>query len=452
MASIKKFPAHSVGRLFLHNNREPDDGVEHSNEDIDNSRTENNYSLVRGTPQKLNDRLSQIFRTRVSDTDIVMAEVVVTLPQNVEEDSPDERKFFEAVRDFYSEDFGEENVINAVVHKDEHRPHIHLDFVPTVTETSPHCQTGDMRYKANVQWLQEHGGKCERLCAKEAINRDYLQTMHERLSDYVAEKLGYEAEILNGATVNGNKKVLQLKADTLKEQVLMYEKRLELQKKEFEEMHNTAKKWGIGENDIELTPLLQKIDDLETKNAVLQEIISRNGYQYTRPDLDRLRRKKFTPSQSTKVSVFDGSLVNADFESNALIVVEFPKTPEGESPQQKLLDKNADLARQYKLTSFAPSQPVSIKTSKVNDQMYIFIRPSENERKTIDVILELERHLREVEDEIKGRRIYIDKIESDKYDFLKSVLNSLDNPSNYYARRDLTEKQGEEKTKEQQLV
>lgn len=451
MASIKKFQAHSVGRLFLHNNRKADDGVEHSNEDIDNSRTDNNYSFAFGTPQKLNKRLSEIFRTRVSDTDIVMAEVVVTLPQNVEEDSPDERKFFEGVYEFYVNDFGEDNVINAVVHKDEHRAHIHLDFVPTVTETSPHCQTGDMRYKANVQWLQEHGGKCERLCAKEAINRDYLQTMHERLNDFVAERLGYEAEILNGATVNGNKKVLQLKADTLKEQVLMYEQRLEMQRREFEEMHSTAKKWGIGENDIELTPLLQKIDDLETKNAVLQEIISRNGYQYTRPDLDKLRHKKFVPAQSTKVSVYDGSLVNADFEPNALIAIELPKTPDGKSPQQKLIDNNADLARQYKLTTFAPNQPVSIKTSKVNDQMYIFLRP-DNERQTIEVILELERRLREVEDDLKGRRLHIDRIESDKFDFLKSVLNTLDIQSSYYARLDLSEKQGEEKTKEQQLV
>ncbi len=32
MANIKKMPKFRVGRLFLHNNRSADDGVQHANE------------------------------------------------------------------------------------------------------------------------------------------------------------------------------------------------------------------------------------------------------------------------------------------------------------------------------------------------------------------------------------------------------------------------------------
>lgn len=452
MASIKKFRMHSVGRLFLHNNRSPDDGVEHSNEEIDNDRTLYNYFLNGkvGNAEKLNDRISELFRIRTNpETDVVLAEVVVTLPKNVK--AEDEREFFEAVYDFYAEDFGEKNIVNAVVHKDEKTPHLHLDFVPVVVDTKPKCKEGDMRYAANVKWLEEHDGKCERLCAKDAINREYLQDMHERLSDFVEDRLGYQAEILNGATENGNKKILQLKSEALKEQIRIFEQRLIRFQREAEEIHKAALKWGISEYDVGLKPLMQKIDDLEQKNAILQEIISREGYRYTRNDLDRLRQKKFTPSQAVSVSVFDGSLVQEEFEPNAIIVIEMPKSDSDKSPQWKMIAGNADIERQYKLASISTGK-VSMKKSKVNNQVYIFLRPEGDERVTIDCLLEMERVLRENEEEMKGRRLYFDKIESDKFDLARSVLNSIDIPCNYYTRRDLIEKQGEERSKEQQLV
>lgn len=62
-----------------------------------------------------------------------MGEIIVTLPKDVK--AQDERAFFRSVYDFYCEDFGKENVINAIVHKDETTPHIHLDFVPVIKGT-----------------------------------------------------------------------------------------------------------------------------------------------------------------------------------------------------------------------------------------------------------------------------------------------------------------------------
>lgn len=449
MAAIGKYRSHAVGRLFLHNNRSPNDGVEHSNEDIDNERTMFNYYLKKGSVDTLNDRLKDVFITRAGERRTVLAEVVVTLPKDVKPD--DEKYFFDAVYDFYAQDFGEDNIINAVVHKDEKTPHIHLDFIPVCFDKEPRCQPKDFDYEANVKWLKEHDGICERLCAKEAINREYLQNMHERLSAFVEKELGYEVEVLNGATINGNKKVLQLKSETLKEQIRIFEQRLIRFQKEAEEVHRLAQKWGIGENDVGLLPLMQKIDDLELKNNVLQDIISREGVRYTRADLEKLRERKFTPSQAVSVSVYDGSLVNADFEENAVIVIEMPKSASEKSPQQKLIESNADIERQYKLAGIS-SGKVSMKKSKVSNQIYLFMKTEGNDRTTIDCLLEMERLLRENEEEMKGRRIYFDKMQTDTFDVARNILNSSDVPCNYYTRRDLSEKQGEEKSKEQQLM
>lgn len=56
MASIAKFKQHSVGRLFQHNNRTAGDGVQHSNEMIDDAKTMFNYHLKRGSPEELDKR------------------------------------------------------------------------------------------------------------------------------------------------------------------------------------------------------------------------------------------------------------------------------------------------------------------------------------------------------------------------------------------------------------
>lgn len=446
MASIRKYKAHQTGRIFLHNNRSPNDGVEHSNEEIDPARTANNYFLKRGSVNSLNSRLSEVFQSKNDEKQtVVMAEAVVTLPNDVK--GGDERAFFEAVYDFYAEDFGEENIINAVVHRDEKRPHIHLDFVPTVTDTEVKCKRGN-QLERNKAWLEEHGGTCERLSAKEAIDREYFQTMHERLSAFVGKELGYEVEILNGATANGNKKVLQLKVETLKKQIETFEARQEHFKAESEEMHKTAQKWGIAPNDVGLLPLMKKIDDLEQKNRILQEIIAREGYRYTRSDLERLKEKKFTASQAVSVSVYDGSLVSAEIDPNAIVAIELPQ--DGRPlPQKSLIDRDADLDRQYKMSGISSSK-ATLKKSKVTDRIYAFLKTGD-ERQTIDCILELERQLRENEDELKGRRLYIDRLENDRFDLTRSVLNTLDLACNYYARRDLEEKQETQKQREQSL-
>ena len=170
MAEFSKYKAFSVGRLFLHNNRRKDDGVEHSNESIDNTRTIYNYHLKTGTVEDVRRRLSEIYVGKQRSDAVVLGEMIVTLPHNVKKE--DERDFFQAVYDFYAQDFGEENIINAVVHKDEIQPHIHLDFVPVLYGEYKVSASNRGERKYYNDWVSAHNGEfpTERLCCKELIN------------------------------------------------------------------------------------------------------------------------------------------------------------------------------------------------------------------------------------------------------------------------------------------
>lgn len=180
MAHVAKYARPAIGRLMCHYNHEKDDGVNRSNESIDQERTEQNYFLKIGSVDSLNERLSQVKVCKRADVN-VLCDWVVTLPKDVQFD--DEKKFFEAVFAFLSERYGSDNIINAVVHKDETTPHMHCAFVPVVED-------------------RKKGGY--KVSAKERLNRAELQSFHEDLSKCVQEQLGYEVSILNGATVEGN--------------------------------------------------------------------------------------------------------------------------------------------------------------------------------------------------------------------------------------------------------
>jgi len=76
---------------------------------------------------------------------------------------------------------------------DETQPHMHFSFVPIKNDL-------------------EKG--IERLSAKEVIDRTELQMFHKDLSKHLEHSLGARVNVLNGATVDGNKSIEELKSDT----------------------------------------------------------------------------------------------------------------------------------------------------------------------------------------------------------------------------------------------
>ena len=430
MAAFAKYKKEAVGRLLLHNNRSGTDGVEHTNEEIDNEKTHLNYHFKKGTAEDVKKRVDEVWKQNRGNY-AVMGEIIVTLPQDVK--ARDERAFFRSVYDFYCADFGEKNIINAIVHKDETTPHIHLDFVPVVVGTKGLDKEKSWVKKALQEWEEENGDKeFERLACRTKIDRLYLKRMHERLSAYVAQDLGYHCSILNGATVNGNKTVLELKVQTLNEKILeaeMQKKSLTLDiERMLETLNRTA---GLKEKDIGLKPLLEKIEDLENQNEMFKQILSRINYTFSKEEIEQIKKKRYVPSEYAKVNVFDESMEDYAMDDNAIVVIELYDKVERKLPQQAMINRDADLKRQAEIVMRNASAQVALRQSEKTNKMYLFIK-TDNDTQTVNNLLLIENYLRDID--LKNRKLYMERFESDKYDLERNILENLRIPSYIFTR------------------
>lgn len=128
----------------------------------------------------------------------VMAGWVVTAPQDLDPERYD--VFFCATYDFLANRYGEENVVQAIVHDDEGgQPHLHFCFIP-VEEDLKH----------------EQGYK---ICANDVLDRRELRNFHPDLQRYLNEHGLEDARVMTGVTKRqgGNRTVAQLKAERKQE-------------------------------------------------------------------------------------------------------------------------------------------------------------------------------------------------------------------------------------------
>jgi len=196
MAHLQKFTQADYPKLLMHYERAKDENGNYhkfKNQDIDLSRTEQNYNLAhfQTLPQSefMSRRLSELKIFRRGDVKY-LCDWIITLPKGME---PEERKFFNAAFNFLIIKYGHKNVVSAYVHKDEKQPHMHFAFIPVA-----------MDKKKNI----------EKLCSKDIVGRDDLLAFHEELDSYLTNALGGETGVRNGATKEGNKSIDELKRGT----------------------------------------------------------------------------------------------------------------------------------------------------------------------------------------------------------------------------------------------
>jgi hypothetical protein len=213
----EKFHRTEVAEILQHNTRGIDrpDTHKHSNENIDRLRTHLNYDL------KVRDGLTayQYYQSLIGEIEdktkarggkairkdaVTYCSWVVTVPETLPKEKY--KDFFKGVYKFFAERYGEKNIVNADVHKDEVTDHIHLGFVPIVYD-------------------KKNG--FEKLCAKNLETQNSLKKAHKDLQKYLEAELGCAVDILNGATVNGNKSIAELKLETTLEKVSEAEKKLD---------------------------------------------------------------------------------------------------------------------------------------------------------------------------------------------------------------------------------
>lgn len=189
MASLKKIPASGVKGILAHNDRQ--EGF-FSHKDIDASRSHLNQPvLVRAcSPYDYYWARRQephcLHRADVKPLCSWVATAPADLPMEAQ------RLFFKETYAFIAQRYGEKNMVQAVVHRDEAgQPHMHVCFIPAI---------GDAK----------HGG--EKICANDVITRKDLVTFHGDWQQWLDEH-GVHAVVKNGITKaqGGNRTVDQLK-------------------------------------------------------------------------------------------------------------------------------------------------------------------------------------------------------------------------------------------------
>lgn len=162
----------------------------YKNKDIDLSRSNQNYSFNTWNPfEKFKSRIDQVYiygkDGKNKDKINYMCSIVVQYPDNC---PISEEEFFTDIVSIFNMRFGIENVISAVVHKDEwvkdnknnkdrSRAHLHYKVMPCVKLSDP------------------KKGYTEKLCAKDVVNREMLKTFHQDIEADFLEKYGIKLSL-----------------------------------------------------------------------------------------------------------------------------------------------------------------------------------------------------------------------------------------------------------------
>ncbi|WP_430622834.1 MobV family relaxase [Campylobacter coli] len=159
--------------MDIHIQRKTDN---HSNKDIDLSRKDLNYELVTENQNehyytRAKNRIEQGYtgKKKIRKDGVWTANIIISSDSEFfKKLTPEqEREFFKTAYDFYCEKYGKENVISAMVHKDETTPHLHLLIVP----------------------LTKDG----RLCAKELFDRETIRSFHDTIPKLLQQR-GFDIE------------------------------------------------------------------------------------------------------------------------------------------------------------------------------------------------------------------------------------------------------------------
>ena len=180
---MEKYKRQEVSPVEEENER--DETYQASNPQIDSSRTHLNYHLI--LPRKsymeiINERLSELeLKRKIRSDAILMNSFIVT----------SDGEFFRDCVKFFSDKYGEENMISAVVHRDETTPHMHLNFIPINEGRLSSKSLFDRQKLAQLQTeLHENIGR------KWGLQRgkEGSQTKHLSTAEFKAKKIIEGAE------------------------------------------------------------------------------------------------------------------------------------------------------------------------------------------------------------------------------------------------------------------
>ena len=159
------------------------------NEDIDPSRSHLNKELVDNPGgmtlyQRVKERVDVVRESgnRVQKNSVNLLSSVITFPKEDNNDKTEEEQelYFKICLAYFQKKFGKENVVSAIIHKDESRPHMHLQQVPVT--------------------------KDNRLAARDVMKKSDVNQIHDELPKYLRH-YGFNVQRGSGKTENNVKNI-----------------------------------------------------------------------------------------------------------------------------------------------------------------------------------------------------------------------------------------------------
>lgn len=220
VARMAKMKTGNLGGIQRHNQRETDN---HSNKDIDVTRSHLNYDLVNPATINYQKRVREIIDSQRTSTRAVRKDAVLVNEWIITSDkeffeTADSKAFFEDSLAYFSKRCGAQNIVYATVHLDESTPHMHLGIVPMIEQKLSSKQMFTREALKEIQdelpaYLKAHGHAIERglkgseqkhLTVEEyKVNQQKVQYMTEQVTELethaeqITQELQYEQEHLD---------------------------------------------------------------------------------------------------------------------------------------------------------------------------------------------------------------------------------------------------------------
>ena len=250
VARMQKMKAVNLGGAYRHNERIFEN---HSNKDIDTSRSHLNYELTERDRElsyksQIEDYINEnkVSERAIRKDAVLCDEWIITSDKAFFEklDQEKTRDFFETAKNYFAENYGEENIAYASVHLDESTPHMHTGVVPF-----------------------ENG----KLSSKAMFDREELKKIQDELPKYMNEH-GFDLQRGELNSEAKHKTVAEFKKDLATTEVQQELDRLnEVLKEKYEELDKIELR--ASESLSELDKYKNDINTLEdTKRALETEI------------------------------------------------------------------------------------------------------------------------------------------------------------------------------------
>lgn len=327
---VQKFKSSDVKGMQIHNQRESENS---KNIDIDSSKKHLNYDIHNNSSINYNHRVKEIIAKGYKGVRGVRKDAVVMTSTLITSDteffkklSPEKQKeFFNIAYKKLVNQYGEENIVSAVVHMDEKTPHMHICSVPLTEDGKLSAKTiFDRKGLRNLQdmipkELQSKGFDIKRgEIGSERKHTDTHEYKKQQAKD-MANKLEKKIESLKKdlkAIEEASRSIVDISSIETKKSLVGA--KITIKEKDYEKLITLAKEGIYNSNQIEKLKdenksLREEIQDLKTDKPEYIKIW--NGYNNLKEE-----HKKVTKRESIlfKVIKDEGLLPKLQNEINKL--------------------------------------------------------------------------------------------------------------------------------------